>query len=98
MLAKASVPAQDLDEYSSLPDDLAGSVKRWMEWMELERPEEDVLPGAHGLPLFIVLHASKYIYSYISHDRAGVATPQVTGSACPSLTGCCCFARCARTG
>jgi hypothetical protein len=38
--------AQDLDEFGSLPDDLAGSAKRWQEWMELERPEEDVLPGA----------------------------------------------------
>jgi dynein heavy chain len=29
----------ELDEYSSLPDDLIGSSKRWREWMELERPE-----------------------------------------------------------
>ena len=39
---------QDLDEYGSLPDDLAGSAKRWQEWMELERPEEDLLPGARA--------------------------------------------------
>ncbi len=69
------MPAQDLDEYSSLPDDLAGSVKRWMEWMELERPEEDVLPGAHGLPLFIGCTQAKYISLHILYDKAGVATP-----------------------
>ena len=29
----------------NLPDDLIGSSKRWREWMELERPEDEPLPG-----------------------------------------------------
>jgi hypothetical protein len=29
---------RELEEYANLPDDLAGSAKRWREWMELERP------------------------------------------------------------
>ena len=36
---------QELDEYRQLPDDLVGSSKRWMEWMALERPEDEPLPG-----------------------------------------------------
>lgn len=31
---------KELEDYSSLPDDLVGSSKRWREWMELERPGE----------------------------------------------------------
>jgi dynein heavy chain len=34
-----------LDDYQNLPDDLIGSSKRWREWMELERPEDEPLPG-----------------------------------------------------
>lgn len=42
----ASVQAlRDLDDYCSLPDDLIGSAKRWREWVELERPEDEALPG-----------------------------------------------------
>jgi dynein heavy chain len=42
----ASVQAlKELDDYSSLPDDLVGSAKRWKEWMELERPEDEPVPG-----------------------------------------------------
>ena len=37
--------AQELDEYRSLGDDLVESSKRWMEWMTLERPEDEPLPG-----------------------------------------------------
>jgi dynein heavy chain, axonemal len=36
---------RDLDDYATLPDDLQGSAKRWREWMELERPEDEPLPG-----------------------------------------------------
>lgn len=36
---------KDLDDYASLPDDLVGSAKRWREWVELERPEDEPLPG-----------------------------------------------------
>jgi hypothetical protein len=39
MLKICSLQAlKELDDYSSLPDDLVGSSKRWREWMELERP------------------------------------------------------------
>eukprot|EP00227_Mantoniella_beaufortii_P011774 CAMPEP_0197579874 /NCGR_PEP_ID=MMETSP1326-20131121/3768_1 /TAXON_ID=1155430 /ORGANISM="Genus nov. species nov., Strain RCC2288" /LENGTH=4505 /DNA_ID=CAMNT_0043143449 /DNA_START=243 /DNA_END=13760 /DNA_ORIENTATION=+ len=36
---------RDLEGYGNLPDDLVGSAKRWREWMELERPEEEPMPG-----------------------------------------------------
>jgi dynein heavy chain, axonemal len=36
---------RELDDYSTLPDDLQGSAKRWKEWLELERPEDEPLPG-----------------------------------------------------
>ena len=36
---------KELDDYQNLPDDLIGSSKRWREWMELERPEDEPLPG-----------------------------------------------------
>eukprot|EP00891_Asterochloris_glomerata_P002883 jgi/Astpho2/2883/Aster-01037 len=36
---------KELEDYASLPDDLVGSSKRWQEWMELERPEDEPLPG-----------------------------------------------------
>ncbi|KAL6747291.1 flagellar outer dynein arm heavy chain beta [Haematococcus lacustris] len=36
---------KELDDYGSLPDDLIGSSKRWREWLELERPEDEPLPG-----------------------------------------------------
>ncbi|PNW78281.1 hypothetical protein CHLRE_09g403800v5 [Chlamydomonas reinhardtii] len=36
---------KELDDYQGLPEDLIGSSKRWREWMELERPEDEPLPG-----------------------------------------------------
>lgn len=36
---------RELDDYATLPDDLQGSAKRWREWLELERPEDEPLPG-----------------------------------------------------
>ena len=36
---------QDIEEYSGLPDDLVGAAKRWIEWLEFERPEDEPLPG-----------------------------------------------------
>ena len=42
---------QELDEYRSLGDDLVESSKRWMEWMTLERPEDEPLPGESGCAL-----------------------------------------------
>lgn len=42
----ASVQAlREIEEYQSLSDDLIGSAKRWREWMELERPEDEPMPG-----------------------------------------------------
>ena len=38
--------SQDEMDYRSLPDDLIGSAKRWQDWMSLQRPEEEPLPGA----------------------------------------------------
>lgn len=36
---------KEIDEFGGLPDDLIGSAKRWRDWMELERPEEEPMPG-----------------------------------------------------
>ena len=36
---------RNIEEYASLPDDIYGSAKRWREWVELERPEDEPLPG-----------------------------------------------------
>ena len=36
---------REVDGYDALPADLEGSAKRWREWMELERPEEEPMPG-----------------------------------------------------
>ena len=36
---------QDVHDYRLLADDLVGSAKRWQEWMDLQRPEEESLPG-----------------------------------------------------
>lgn len=41
----AVLQQQELEDYAALPDDLVGSAKRWQEWMELERPEDEPLPG-----------------------------------------------------
>eukprot|EP00232_Nephroselmis_pyriformis_P019075 CAMPEP_0182900652 /NCGR_PEP_ID=MMETSP0034_2-20130328/28990_1 /TAXON_ID=156128 /ORGANISM="Nephroselmis pyriformis, Strain CCMP717" /LENGTH=4527 /DNA_ID=CAMNT_0025034901 /DNA_START=131 /DNA_END=13711 /DNA_ORIENTATION=+ len=42
----ASVQAlREIEEFQALPDDIVGSAKRWKEWMELEKPEEESLPG-----------------------------------------------------
>ena len=42
----ASVQAlREIEEYAALSDDLVGSAKRWREWMELERPEDEPMPG-----------------------------------------------------
>jgi hypothetical protein len=36
---------REIEEYQHLPEDLVSSSKRWREWMELERPEDEPLPG-----------------------------------------------------
>ena len=42
----ASVQALiQLEEFSALADDMVGAAKRWREWMELERPENEPAPG-----------------------------------------------------
>ena len=38
---------QDVHDYRLLADDLVGSAKRWQEWMDLQRPEEESLPGRY---------------------------------------------------
>ena len=38
---------QEIEEYCGLPDDLVGAAKRWIEWLEFERPEDEPLPGNH---------------------------------------------------
>ena len=41
----AVIALHEIDEFSSLPNELQGSVKKWKEWMELQRPEEEAPPG-----------------------------------------------------
>lgn len=36
---------KEIEVYATLPDDILGSAKRWKEWMELERPEAEPMPG-----------------------------------------------------
>ncbi|MAR51825.1 MAG: hypothetical protein CMK50_01545 [Propionibacteriaceae bacterium] len=36
---------REIDEFAGLSDDLVGSAKRWREWIEFERPEDEPLPG-----------------------------------------------------
>ena len=42
----SALALRELEDYHSLPEDLVASAKRWREWMELERPEDEPLPGA----------------------------------------------------
>lgn len=42
---KYSHDMQDVQGFRQLPDDLVASSKRWLEWMDLPRPEEEPLPG-----------------------------------------------------
>ena len=36
---------REIGDYHALPEDLVSSSKRWREWLELERPEDEPLPG-----------------------------------------------------
>eukprot|EP00898_Chlorokybus_atmophyticus_P007698 jgi/Chlat1/792/Chrsp104S01257 len=36
---------KDIEEFRGLPDDIIGSAKRWRDWCDLERPEDEPLPG-----------------------------------------------------
>ena len=42
---KLSYALQEIEEYARLLDDLEGSAKRWQDWMDLERPENEPFPG-----------------------------------------------------
>lgn len=37
---------QAVQDYAGLLDDLSASAKRWQEWIAIQRPEEEPLPGA----------------------------------------------------
>lgn len=39
---------REIEEYAHLPEELVGSSKRWRDWVELERPEDEPLPGLYG--------------------------------------------------
>jgi dynein heavy chain len=36
---------KEMHDYHALAEDLVSSAKRWREWLELERPEDEPLPG-----------------------------------------------------
>lgn len=40
---------KEVADYHALPEDLVSSSKRWREWLEMERPEDEPLPGAWGV-------------------------------------------------
>ena len=42
---QATLALKEIEEYQMLPEDLVSSSKRWREWMEAERPEDEPLPG-----------------------------------------------------
>ncbi|KAK3254170.1 Dynein beta chain, flagellar outer arm [Cymbomonas tetramitiformis] len=57
---------KEIEVYAALPDDIVGSAKRWKEWMELERPEAEPMPGDwKKLPLFQQL----LLYRALRPDR-----------------------------
>lgn len=37
---------KELADYHALPEDLFASYMRWKEWVEMERPEDEPLPGS----------------------------------------------------
>ena len=39
---------QDVDGFASLAEDMASAPRRWQEWLDLERPEDEPLPGIPG--------------------------------------------------
>lgn len=41
---------REIADYHALPEDLVSSSKRWREWLELERPEDEPLPGTCNVP------------------------------------------------
>lgn len=41
---EAVTALKDIEVFQSLPNDMVGSAKRWREWMESEKPENEKLP------------------------------------------------------
>ena len=74
----ASVQALvQLEDFSTLADDLVGSAKRWREWMELERPELEPPPGDwkklsdfHRLLLFRVLRPDRLTNAMVAFVKS----------------------------
>jgi dynein heavy chain len=57
---------KEIEEFGALPDDIIGSAKRWRDWMESERPEEEPMPGEwKKLPAF----AQLLLYRALRPDR-----------------------------
>ena len=61
--------AGKIEEYQHLPDDLVGSAKRWREWMELERPEDEPLPGGVLVYMFAAWHKGAGVIVPLSRMR-----------------------------
>jgi dynein heavy chain len=57
---------KEIEEFGALPDDIIGSAKRWRDWVELERPEDEPMPGDwKKLPSF----AQLLLYRALRPDR-----------------------------
>ena len=60
---------KEISEYHALPEDLVSSSKRWKEWLELERPEDEPLPGLSAAACYFLLLclgcASKFLPMYL---------------------------------
>ena len=45
---------QAIQDYAGLLDDLSASAKRWQEWIAVQRPEEEPLPGAYVFIMVLI--------------------------------------------
>lgn len=71
---------KEIEVYSNLPDDIIGSAKRWKEWMELERPESEPMPGARFCSVRTYYRRLRFHIGG-SFGRGTRRTPKVAGAA-----------------
>lgn len=85
---------KEISDYHALAEDLVSSAKRWREWLELERPEDEPLPGEDTPPCYRLPSAK---WQHFLSNAPHCAVVQLTGSACPSSAGSYCSTPCALT-
>lgn len=82
---------KEISDYHALAEDLVSSSKRWREWLELERPEDEPLPGE--LPPCLPIPQAALAW-HATHAVICAAV-QATGSACLSSAASCYSTPCA---